>query len=521
MSAAAKRLVDILVDRANSERDVGQPNADSEAILTIVTGWPKAEAADFWTRLKRARDSFRHSGFYSSFLFEATHDPAHLRKLIDVLPTLTADTQKFHELLWYFLSAQFRNAAHAGEALSDLHETLVRPAYHAAVRTFLGRLRPRNVTLTPGRVERVAILSPQILGITHAPTRDALYLAAELPERHGVSAVVLNTNAMPHAYDTPLFRPFRANKGAAFVGLQKMQATYGGYGAQFEILSLADSKDLLASAETLIDYCQARQIDAVIAHDTPFLQDALAQHWPVLFVTTSGVVPMGAAHALWVSKEMLTDAHREIAAACGDPVILPRQLLFSPPDTSAVITRAALGLPEHAVVIVVIGNRLAEEVTPAFRTFCEGVLRNHPQAAIALVSGNSGPIAARFADDVRARVFALGFQNDLRAFYRVCDLYLNPPRIGGGTSAQQAMVEGLPIAALAFGDVGAVAGEAMTVADEEALAARLSSLIDDPAARMRWSEASKARIAAEFDLTRQAAEILETLRAVSRTRFGA
>ena len=48
-----------------------------------------------------------------------------------------------------------------------------------------------------------------------------------------------------------------------------------------------------------------------------------------------------------------------------------------------------------------------------------------------------------------------------------CDLYINPKRLGGGTSVAEALYKGLPAVTLDYGDVGVGAGSDFLVKDYE------------------------------------------------------
>ena len=54
-------------------------------------------------------------------------------------------------------------------------------------------------------------------------------------------------------------------------------------------------------------------------------------------------------------------------------------------------------------------------------------------------------------------------QNDLSTIYKVCDLYINPLRRGGGTSAVEAMYNKLPVVSINYGDVALNTGDEFCV----------------------------------------------------------
>lgn len=69
--------------------------------------------------------------------------------------------------------------------------------------------------------------------------------------------------------------------------------------------------------------------------------------------------------------------------------------------------------------------------------------------------------------------------NLVTSLFPVCDVFLNPPRIGGGMAAQEAMIAGVPVITLAGGDVGYATGPEFHIATwDEALPALIA--LSDP-----------------------------------------
>ena len=66
----------------------------------------------------------------------------------------------------------------------------------------------------------------------------------------------------------------------------------------------------------------------------------------------------------------------------------------------------------------------------------------------------------------RDKIIIIGFEDNLSDFYQICDIYLNPPREGGGFSVLQAIVNELPVVCLFDSESGkAYAGEENCVKD--------------------------------------------------------
>jgi hypothetical protein len=299
--------------------------------------------------------------------------------------------------------------------------------------------------------------------------------------------------------------------------LQHLQPTWSDYRDDLAVYTPVAHRSVERHCRDVLEALEQADVDAVIAHETLFLQDVLAARWPTLWIATGGDVPYARCDAIWVPAELVTDGTRARAAANGNPEILARQLLFTLPEDAAPADRAELALPSDAVVLLSIGTRLANEIDASFRTLVADILRAEPSAWLLLVGPGTEPMPAQFDADIRGRVRGIGLHDSPRALYRSCDVYLNPFRTGGGTSAQTAMADGMPIVTLASGDVGAVAGAALAVADKASYRDHLLALVRDPQARAASSDRSRARIRATFDFPAQVAEIVATLQRLAAT----
>lgn len=61
--------------------------------------------------------------------------------------------------------------------------------------------------------------------------------------------------------------------------------------------------------------------------------------------------------------------------------------------------------------------------------------------------------------ELQGKVFFLGRSDDLQAWLENCDLFINPYRVGGGTSGTYALMKGVPVVTIPFGDVSLCAGD--------------------------------------------------------------
>ncbi|MBV8633244.1 MAG: glycosyltransferase [Burkholderiaceae bacterium] len=90
-------------------------------------------------------------------------------------------------------------------------------------------------------------------------------------------------------------------------------------------------------------------------------------------------------------------------------------------------------------------------------------------------------------------------RDDIRGVLRTADIYVNPPRVGGGFSVAEAMAEGLPVTALKNSDGGDKIGDA-AASDMDAYFADLEALIADAALRKSRGAAMRMSFTQTLDL---------------------
>ncbi|MCL2352982.1 MAG: glycosyltransferase [Firmicutes bacterium] len=140
------------------------------------------------------------------------------------------------------------------------------------------------------------------------------------------------------------------------------------------------------------------------------------------------------------------------------------------------ITRRELSLPEGGFILIVVGARLDTEITEEFLEILLSTAKYGTHIAFA---GRFEKYAAFCAatDGLAERSTFLGFADDMLAVLDNCDLYVNPMRRGGGTSAVEALYKGVPVVTPDFGDVASNAGSAFiaSYADMAGAIARYAS----------------------------------------------
>ncbi len=121
--------------------------------------------------------------------------------------------------------------------------------------------------------------------------------------------------------------------------------------------------------------------------------------------------------------------------------------------------RAEFGVPKQAFVIIIAGNRLDQEVGQEFESILYRILEKDEHFVIAVI-GECVELKKRLRTRYDGeRIYFLGHQNDFRKSIAMGDLFINPPRQGGGTGGLFAVMQQVPVITLDHCDVEANVGK--------------------------------------------------------------
>lgn len=137
------------------------------------------------------------------------------------------------------------------------------------------------------------------------------------------------------------------------------------------------------------------------------------------------------------------------------------------------LNRKNLNIPDNKFIITLIGSRLTEEVD---EHFIEALLKTTSNNTHIVFIGifNKYDTLADKNKLFKNSTTNLGRQNDVLAILECCDLYVNPPRAGGGSSSVEALSKGVPILTLRSGDVYTNAGEEFSVKNTKQLIKKIN-----------------------------------------------
>jgi len=190
--------------------------------------------------------------------------------------------------------------------------------------------------------------------------------------------------------------------------------------------------------------------------------------------------------------------------------------VFKPADKRA--ARAAIGLPDEAMVLLFAANRPRANPWKDYRTLRSALSRVTVKAEgpklLLVVLGEKG----RSEEAGPATIEFVPFQKnaaDVARYYEAADVYVHATRADTfPTTILEAMACGLPVVATGIGGipeqvVDGKTGYLVPQGDADSLASRLQALLDDPGLRSSMSRASVRRATSCFSLGRSVDQYLE------------
>ncbi|MFV3074098.1 hypothetical protein [Niveispirillum fermenti] len=397
------------------------------------------------------------------------------------------------------------------------HDLALRRLWHAILQAYRPALAGRQPVARADRQrDLIVLLTGQFVRGMHQPSLDIVDFARTLILRLGRRVVLVNTADGPVSAHFPCLGGFTSSADAELVAIRRLTAD--GLPIPFRHLPPGFTSPDMAAA--MVDEILDMKPDMVLSFGTMSpVADLCRGLVDVVAIPYGSYLPLAEPDYLALPRVVGPGDDAALAAAgLTRGRVLSINYTYAPPPAGAPRSRAALGVPEDAILTAIVGLRLASEVTPAFAAVLDDMVRREPRLFFLFV----GPMEEydhRVAPcpHLAARSRAHGYETDVMGVLSVCDLYLNPPRGGGGSSAAYALSAGVPAYSLAAGDVGTVVGPAFHLAGFGDFAVAAARLADDPAARAAAVAAARARFAQLSSRQEMLRQILDGVRALRAT----
>ena len=408
------------------------------------------------------------------------------------------------QLMRYRFTHPETNCGEILELLDDLYEKIYQ-AYHADLADLFCKIpqKLRNKDL-------MIVITSQVLSGEHGPTKALLDRCYILASKMNKSVFIINTaDTLPN---DKWILWYKIHKGSYKEELcEEEYLSYKGY--DFAYFQCPDG---------VPDVSIIREIMGIIAEEKPWCiislggenltADLCSEIVPVLTVglgsdraecrttfQTTGH-KMNPEDVAWIQKNRLPKDHN-----------IEGIFTFALKKQKYQYERPQLGLPDDKTVCLVVGSRLDDEITEQFAELLSNLIENDIYIAVVGIVERFARTIKEMGKDIENNILLLGHQEDTMAVCECCDIYLNPKRLGGGTTAAEALYKGVPVITQNYGDVAVGVGEEFWVKDYDEMYAETMHLIQDREYYRMKSDKAKERAKVLMDSETEFVRIIKEM----------
>lgn len=351
----------------------------------------------------------------------------------------------------------------------------------------------------------VLVITAQFLGIRHAPTKltydicrgiilsgrdlllinlaDALSLTGHLPYWNAQSNYISDySNVHSFMYEGVEIPFAQCDEGMPNIGMMK----------------------------ELIDSLREMKPELIISIGEDIFSNVIDDMIPVCSIPLQAKLSRNFTKYL-VHYNEITSEERGWMAEYGyqEENLVPLKLPFRI-EYSDGLKRSGIGIPKEAFCIVAIGNRLETELTEDFLKMLESILNQTNACFLTIGKLDCQSKFATYPHILENNIH-LEYTQKLLAAFKLADLYVNPPREGGGTSAIYAMAAGKPIVTLDYGDVYKNCGVEFAVKNIEEMERQIRRYMGEASFYAEMSELATQRAKEYENVEQNISEMMMTL----------
>jgi glycosyltransferase involved in cell wall biosynthesis len=425
-------------------------------------------------RLNKEVDQHGLAGFYRAIFFRHVlgikSEIINAGKSLEQIRPIHIDRlMSYVNFEWGDIVAENQNST---EFIQKMEEANI-PRLMEMAGTVVQQSTPPQTIRVAKTIKRIAIYTPQLFNYKHPPTKMA-FEHARLLQLEGIEIRIFSCQEQSILN----MREYLSNDGHLKIPPPETNFEHQiTFTSPVEIVRAQEQYSLPLRAQSILQLMDLFQPDLCffIGHQSLLLK-SLYQRYPLLGLNVTSVAPCGELD-VWLSADIA--AKESKPEATSQAYYHPFRTI--PKETLATIQREELGLAADAVVLITAGARLHKEITGEWASMMQEICVRFPQV-VWLIVGADGGIPIGLQANKIPNIKSIPYQANLKGVYACCDIYVNPPRLGGGFSVAEAMAEGLATLAYHETDGGKKLG-ALAARNHEDYFSELSALINDPTAR--------------------------------------
>lgn len=354
----------------------------------------------------------------------------------------------------------------------------------------------------------VIVLATQVLTQNHAPTKTLIDRCAVLERTLHKNVFIINTAELMSEYG--MIALFQSSY-AKYIDEYSNMTTLPIPNYEFPFFQCPDAMPQIPVIREIVDVIKSEKPYFILTiGGNSIVSDICSKIVPTITIGTvfSGrAVTRGQFQAIgrsineddrvWMKKHGYNEDH-----------IIESFFTFVFKEQKHTYTREQLRLPADRFIVALVGGRLGKEVD---EKCTELMLKLIEKGAFITLIGcfdNYEQYEVQYPQ-FKEHCRFLGFQEDVLAILEHCDLYINPRRIGGGSSASEALYKGVPVVSMNYGDVSVAVGSDFCVSDWDAMYEKSIQYMEDEEFYRTMSEKAKKRAALLTDSDTAFVKIIE------------
>lgn len=322
----------------------------------------------------------------------------------------------------------------------------------------------------------IMILSIQFLNEAHAPTRTVMERAKSL-KKLGKNIIIVNTSELyiEEGY-LPIYR----------VGFGRILEEYNdvdeinidGINGTFPFMQMPGNSPIEYRMQVLAGLLVKYKPYYILSIGTgSILADLCGNIVPCASMALAFSTLPKTKNKMKILGRKLSGEEKEIYAK-EDSDIIESRFTFELKPQKKKFSRKEKGLPDKKFLLVVVGIRLEFEIDSNFMSVLSDVCNKGCYVVFAGIMDNYSSLMEEYPV-VSANSSFIGYCDDILALMEICDLYVNPDRLGGGFSVIEAFAKGKPGVYLKSGDVYTAGGEDFAVGSFSEMAGQILKYKDN------------------------------------------
>jgi hypothetical protein len=404
--------------------------------------------------------------FFLSLLLSLNPKPEYFNQLLKIASnedTIEVTTKYF--ILYQCISIGFTTTKVKDEKTSSLFMAL----YYKIYDVYFEQLKSAFTFIPKEKREKklIFVMIAQFTNLNHGPTKTALDRCTSLQEL-GYEVLLINTCEFLSSVGLiPFYGLVQAN-------VNKELQSYNSVDFNNHVVPYYQASNM-PSLEGIIN------ILLIVQEYKPYMifnigsynltADLCSNFVPVATVTTvPSSLPTTKSQFHITGREIKTsDIEHMKKYGFGKENLISSTFTFTFKPQVHHYTREDLGLPEDKFLLVLVGGRLSKEISNEFiDLLLQTTITSNTHLVFLGLFEQFEQLSSK-NELFKKNATNLGMQDDVLAILECCDLYINPRRVGGGTSSIEALFKGVPVVTYRQGDVYTCAGDEFGIDNDDAM----------------------------------------------------